>query len=224
MACTGQRQMKALIQQKVRPPRIAVSSAQTLNHSENLRSGGYFIRGDVFMELREGGKLVAEREHRNLITMDASILIARLVKDNAEPPFGVYALGVGSGDSGWDLQNPPAATNTQRALYSELTRKTFASTQFIDGDGLPVAYPTNVVDFTTTFTEAEAVGPLVEMSLLGGNISSNMAVLNPVSPANGTYDPTVDLTDYETCFNYLTFKVLNKPATSTLSITWRLTF
>ena len=36
---------------------------------------------------------------------------------------------------------PPAPTNTQRALYSEITRKTFADTQFVDGDGVPVAYP-----------------------------------------------------------------------------------
>ncbi len=197
-------------------------AALSNRHEEDARVK---IRGDVFFTMRDGktGEVQLERAERNLVVLDASILLARLLKDNAEPPFGAYVLAVGSGDSGWDLQNPPAATNTQRALYSEITRKTFASTQFVDSGGLPVAYPTNIIDFTTTFTESEAVGPLVEMGIIGGNVDTNLAVKNPVSPANGTYDDTVDLTAYETLVNYLTFEVVNKPATSTFSITWRLT-
>lgn len=187
---------------------------------------GHFIRGDVFLTVRDGRtqKVQDHRELRNLVVLDASILIARLMKDNSEPPHGVYALAVGTGDVGWDPMNPPAPTNTQRALYSEITRKTFTSTQFVDSGGVPTAYPTKIVDFTTTYTESEAVGPLVEMGLLGGNISTNMAVRNPVSPPNGPYDDTVDLTNYDTLCNYLTFAVINKPSTSTLSIVWRLTF
>jgi hypothetical protein len=180
-------------------------------------------KGEVFLTLRDGPTGVIQAQHRlNIVTLDASILIARLVKDNAEPPKGAYVLGVGTGDSGWNLQNPPAATNTQRRLFSEVTRKTFSNTQFIDSGGSPTAIPTNVVDFTTTFTESEAVGPLVEMGLIGGNIDSNLAVKNPVP--SGPYDPLVDLTAYETLINYLTFPVVNKPATSTLEIIWRLTF
>jgi hypothetical protein len=192
-------------------------------HQDEVTS---ILRGDVFMTLRDAksGEVLDYREVRNLIVKDASILIARLVKDNAEPPKGAYVLAVGTGNVGWDPMSPPAATNTQRALYSELTRKTFSSTQFVDGGGIPVGYPTNVVDFTTTFTESEAVGPLVEMGILGGNISTNLAVRNPVSPPNGAYDPTVDLTTKETMVNYLTFPVINKPATSTFELTWRLTF
>lgn len=176
------------------------------------------------MSLQSGGVETDRREIRNLIVLDASILLARLAKDNAEPPKGIYALAVGTGDTGWDLQAPPAATNTKRSLYSELARKTFATTQFIDAGGLPVAYPTKVVDFTCTFTEGEAVGAICEMGLLGGNISTNMAVQNPVTPPDGPYDATVDLTTKETMFNALHFPVINKPATSTFSITWRLTF
>lgn len=187
---------------------------------------GYVIRGDVFFTLCEGatGRVQEKREHRNIVVKDASILIARLIKDNDEPPFGAYVLAMGTGDTLWNPMAPPAATNTQRSLYSEITRKTFASTTFIDAGGLPTPTPTNVVDFTTTFSEAEAVGPLVEMSLIGGNISTNLSVRNPVTPPNGSYDPTVDLTTKETVINYLTFAVINKPATSTLTITWRLTF
>ncbi len=184
-----------------------------------------YIRGDVFITLRDGetGEVQDEREVRNIVVLDASILIARLLKNSQEPPYGIFALAIGTGDVGWDLQNPPAATNTQRSLYSELTRKTFSNTQFIDAGGLPSATPTKVVDYTTIYTQAEAVGPLVEMGLIGGNISSNLAVKNPVSPPNGAYDPLVDLTTKETLLNFLTFPVINKPATSTMTIVWRLT-
>lgn len=189
-------------------------------------SGGYKIRGDVFITMRDAttGDVQEEREHRNLVVKDASILIARLVKNNQEPPFGAFCLAIGTGDVGWNVLAPPAATNTQRALYSELSRKTFANTQFIDAGGIPTSIPTNVVDFTTTFSESEAVGPLVEMGIIGGNVSTNLAVRNAVSPPNGPYNPAVDLTSKETILNYLTFAVISKPPTSTLSITWRLTF
>jgi hypothetical protein len=187
---------------------------------------GYHIRGDVFMELRDAttNALLESREHRNLVVKDASVLIARLIKDSSEVPFGAFCLAVGSGDAGWDLMNPPSPTVTQRSLYGEISRKTFVNTQFIDAGGIPVGYPTHVVDFTTTFSESEAVGPLCEMGLVAGNVSSNLSIRNPVLPPNGPYDATVDLTLYETLLNHLTFPVINKPPTSTLTIVWRLTF
>lgn len=198
-------------------------AVRTFQH-EDLRH--HHIRGDVFITMRDGssGDVLEQRELRNLVVLDASLLIARLMKDSAEPPHGIYALAVGTGDVGWNLLAPPAPTNTQRSLYSELTRKTFVTTQFINSVGAPVAYPTNIVDFTTTFSESEAVGPLVEMGLLGGNISTNMSIKNPVLPPNGPYDPTVDLTTKDTLVNYLTFPVIVKPATATITIVWRLTF
>jgi len=184
------------------------------------------IRGDVRMVLRNArtGAIEETREKHNIVVRDASILIARLVKDSQEPPKGAFVLAVGSGDVGWNVMNPPAATDTQRALYAEISRKTFASTQFIGAGGTPVGYPTNVVDFQTIFSEAEAVGPLVEMGLLGGNIDSNLSIQNAVSPPNGPYDATVNLTEAETMLNFLSFAVINKPATSTFQINWRLTF
>lgn len=214
------------IPEKMRSPQGRVSSAFAVRPAEDLKADGYYIRGDVFFKMRDGasGELQWEKKLRNLVVLDASILIARLMKDSAEPPHGIFALAVGSGDTGWNPMAPPAPTNTQRSLYSEITRKTFSDTQFVDGDGVPVAYPTKVVDFTTSYTEAEAVGPLVEMGLIGGNVSSNLSVRNPVTPPNGTYDPTVDLTNFDTLINYLTFPVVNKPATSSFEIVWRLTF
>ena len=207
-------------------PRNQVSSAFAVCPADSFGEKGYYIRGDVFFKMHDGktGELQWESELRNLVVLDASILIARLMKDNQEVPHGVFALAVGSGDSGWNPMSPPAPTNTQRSLYSEITRKTFSDTQFVDANGVPVAYPTKVVDFTTNYTEAEAVGPLVEMGLIGGNVSTNLSVRNPVTPPNGTYNSTVDLTEFDTLVNYLTFPVVNKPATSTFQIVWRLSF
>lgn len=194
--------------------------AFTTRFEENFH---YAPRGDVFITLRDGktGEVQDYREIRNLVVKDASILIARLIKDSQEPPHGAFCLAVGSGDVGWDPMSPPAPTDTQRCLFSEIARKTFSNTEFINSGGVPVAIPTNIVDFTTIFTESEAVGPLVEMGLLGGNVV--VSPRNPVTPSS-PYDPTIDLTAYETELNYLTFPVINKPATSTLQIVWRLTF
>jgi len=216
---------KGLIRREhFKPPANALKLGLGAHHEDHYPRSS--IRGDVIMWLRDGktGELQEERVHRNLVVRDASILIARLLKDSQEAPHGAFALAIGTGDTGWDPMSPPAATDTQRSLYGELTRKTFTSTEFIDSGGSPTAIATNVVDFTTTFTESEAVGPLVEMGLIGGNVDSNMSVQKPVTPPNGAYDPLVDLAQYDTLINYLVFPVINKPATSTFTITWRLSF
>jgi hypothetical protein len=188
-------------------------------------------KGEVFWTLRHSvtGELLSEGHRMNIVTRDASILVARLMKsppvpNTSEPRFGCYALAVGTGDVGWDLQNPPIATDTQRSLYNEISRKQMQVSEFIDGDGGVSGIPTRVVDFTTTFSESEAVGPLVEMGILGGDVDTNLSVTNPILPPNGIYDDTVDVVGKDMLVNYLTFPVINKPATSTLSWTWRLSF
>lgn len=188
------------------------------------------MRGEIFWEMRDVVTGEVTKGHlKNVVTLDASILIARLMKSTAtahqcEPNFGVYALAVGTGDAGWNLQNPPSGTDPQRSLFNELARKAISSSSYVDAEGGVSADPTNVVDFTTSFSESEAVGPLTEMGLLGGDVSTNMAVRNPVLPPNGIYDPTVNLVGKDTLVNYVTFPVINKPATSTLGWTWRLTW
>lgn len=210
-----------MLKELVNQVRQRLTASVTSRVNENVHP----LRGEVILTLRDGatGEVLESRHLKNLIVNDASILVARLIANNVEPSHGLFVLAVGTGDVGWNVLAPPAPTITQRALYAEITRKTFATVQFVDSMGVPVAYPTKTVDFTTTFTESEAVGPLVEMGLIGGNISTNLAIKNPVSPPNGPYDPTVDLTAFETLFNYLTFPVINKPPTATLSITWRIT-
>jgi hypothetical protein len=195
--------------------------------------GGHgYPKGEVFWEVRDSrtGR-VTESGKLNVVTLDASILIARLMKGTgaaiphqSEPSFGVFALAVGTGDISWNPLNPPAATNTQRSLFNELARKQIATTNFINQSGGISGVPTNVVDFNTTFAESEAVGVLTEMGLLGGDVNTNMSITNPVLPPNGTYDPTVNLVGLDTLVNYVTFPAISKPPTSTLSWTWRLTF
>lgn len=187
--------------------------------------------GDIFWELRDEktGDLIDSGVLRNIVTKDASILIARLMKspstpNTSEPSFGIFALAVGTGDVGWDPLNPPAATNTQRSLYNEIGRKQVSSASFIDANGNISSIPTNIVDFTVVFSSAEAVGALTEMGMLGGDVDPNMAVTNPILPPNGTYDPTVDVRGKDILGNYKTFSAISKPLGSTLAFTWRFTF
>lgn len=188
--------------------------------------------GEVFWVLKNSVTGEETRgHHKNVVTLDAGILLATFMKgtgtsvaNQCVPSFGVYALAVGTGDVSWEPMSPPAATVTQRSLYNELSRKTVATTSFIDEEGAISGVRTHIVDFTTTFTESEAVGALTEMGLLGGDVNTNMSIRNPILPPNGSYSPTVDTTGKDILVNYVTFPAINKPPTSTLTWTWRLTW
>jgi len=166
------------------------------------------LHGEYWMYLRDGqtGALLEERHGTNIIVNSASILIARLLKDPNEPGGGITYLAVGTGGSGWNLQNPPQPTVTQTALFAEIGRKAFTTEDvtFIDPiTGDPTIVPTNVVDYTATFAETEAVGAWVEMGLFGGDATS---LIN---------------TGIEV--NYRTFPVINKGNSMTLTIIFRIT-
>lgn len=185
---------------------------------------GIHLKGRVTFSLTDAatGWEILHRERDNVVTLDASILAARLFKDPAEPTHGINMLAIGSGATG-ALLSPNIADNRQRKLNAELARKGFVSTTFRDSDGNSVSYPTNIVDFTTTYGEAEAVGPLNEMGLMS-TISNNTSIRNQNLNAFPTRDTTVDTSDYDVLVNYLTFPVISKPSTAILSITWRLSF
>ena len=171
-------------------------------------------KGEIFIKMGENPTYEDTMKNpdchvKNIIVDVCSELIAEwaftgIITVIGDHVPGILTLAVGTGDPGWDLQNPPAETANQTILESELTRKTFASKTYVDGAGNPTVTRTNVVDFTTTFLEAEAVGPLVEMGLFGGT---------GATATNGG-----------TMINYKTLAVLNKSATSKLTIVWRLTF
>ena len=180
--------------------------------------------GTFIFDMRDAktGQQLHYFEKKNIITLDAGIQAARLFKDKDEPDNSVFMLAIGTGATG-SILSPDAPDSAQRKLNAEIARKPFTSTSFRDASGSAVAYPTNVVNFTTTFGEAEAVGALTEMGLICP-ISTNPLTLNQNPETFPTRTVTLDITPYDVLINYLTFAVVSKPSTSILTITWRLTF
>lgn len=182
-------------------------------------------------------EIVAEKEVKNLIVNTASQLMAYRMAPlqvsetgtdvtTIKNILGLQYLAVGVGilkdptkpydkvtnpvdTTKWDLQNPPAEKLTDFKLYGELFRKPFTSWAFVDSNDNVSTTPTNILKIVTTFMETEAVGPLTEMGLFGGN-------------ANDWTDGAGK--DSGLMFNFKSFAVWNKPADSRLTITWRLTF
>lgn len=185
------------------------------------------LRGHVWIKMVDTrtNEVLLERDFPNLVTLDSGLLIARLTKDPTEPNYGIYMLAVGTGANGNPLA-PDAPSREQRVLNAEIERKAFSSVVFRDALGGISAIPTNVVDYTTIFSESEAVGTLNEMGLISP-ISANPTIKNdnPNQAGQGgqVYDPTIDVTLYDILVNHLTFSVISKPSTATLTITWRIT-
>lgn len=190
--------------EKLRKVLESMCGGYRLRYEESTRP----LKGQYRMILKDStGRIIEERDGKNIIVNAASVLIARLLKDNREPGGGITYLAVGTGAPGWNLQNPPQPTNTQTALFNEIARKAFTTedVSFIDPTtGDPTTVPTNVVDYTATFAETEAVGPLVEMALFGG-------------------DATDIPGQSDTEINYRTFPVINKQNSMTLTIIFRIT-
>lgn len=201
-------------------PRTGMKMGFSLGHTEDhsRMSGEFFLK----MEDARTGEVLASWHKKNLITLDAGILSARLYKDNSEPNRGAYMLTIGTGATG-SILSPDLPDNRQRKLNAEIARKTFSATTFRDTNGIAVSYPTNIVDFTTTFGESEAVGALNEMGIISP-ISDNPSTTNPNPNTFPTYDDTLDITPYDVLINILNFAVISKPSTAILSVTWRLTF
>jgi len=162
------------------------------------------LKGELFIKAYEKGVLVYDYRKHNIIVNTASILIARLLKDNTEPTKGISYLAVGSGASGWNPFDPPAPTTSQTLLESEFERKAIGLSTFVNPEtGEPTTSDTNIVDYSVTFGEAEAIGPIMEMSLFGGDATSERNTGGMV--------------------NWRTFPVLNKTNSMTLTIIFRIT-
>jgi hypothetical protein len=190
--------------------------------------------GRFIFDMRDAktGQSMVYFEENNCLTLDCGILAARLFRNSLEPVAGTSTnkgltmLSIGTGATG-NLLSPDAPQPEQRKLNNQVCRKAFSSAQFRDANGVAVSYPTNVVDFTTTFSESEANGPLNEMGVVA-TYSSNAAVANWIDNGPGTltpvYDPTIDVSAKDLLANMLTFGCIVKPATAILTITWRLSF
>ena len=183
--------------------------------------------GKVFYEMRDSrtGEILYEGEIPNVVTLDAGILSAILYKDSQNPVpnrhNGVFMLAVGTGATG-NILSPDAPQPGQRKLNNEICRKPFSATQYRNTDGVAVAYPTNIVDFTATFGESEAVGALNEMGLIAP-YSHNPFSTNPINNGPSDYDPTIVVSGKDLLSNYTTFGVQVKPAHATVTWTWRFT-
>lgn len=162
------------------------------------------LKGELILKGYEKGELVYEYKHSNVIVNTASILIARLLKDNKEPVAGISYLAVGSGNSGWDLFDPPAPTTSATRLENEYYRKAIEISTFVNPEtGEPTTSYTNIIDFSVTLGEAEGVGPIVELGMFGGDATDQL----------GT----------GTLLNNRTFPVINKTSTMTLTVIFRIT-
>lgn len=113
----------------------------------------------------------------------------------------------------WDLQTSHEESLDTHKLVGELYRKPFTDWKFLDESGNLSVEPTNVLLLSTTFLETDAVGPLTEMGLFGGNGAGDVS-----NKSNG------GIKDGGTMFNYKTFKVWNKPSDARLTVVWKLTF
>jgi len=183
------------------------------------------VKGEVFFELTHPDNTKEVLHRNNIYTLDGGILAAMLFSATArgETISGPLFLAIGSGASG-SILNPDLADNRQRKLNTEVARKEFSSVVFRTSTGEISTVPTNIVDFTTVFTESEASGAsLNEMGLISPK-DLDPLILTPVTDAFPTYNATVDLNDFDRLLNYLTFPVISKISGSVLAITWRLTF
>ena len=206
--------------EKMKPPMEQFRMDLHRHHSENLNFG-MGSEGHVIFDLRwPDGTLIEHWERTNLIVSDCGILVASLLR-NPGSRNGINMLAVGTGAVGVDLLNPDAPKLGQRRLNTEIFRKA-VTTQFRNESGYAVAYPTHIVDFTTTFGEAEANGPLNEMGLMSA-YSSNPLILNPILNGPDDYDPTIDVSQLDLLGNYLPFPVSSKFVGSVLAVTWRFT-
>ena len=70
------------------------------------------------------------------------------------------------------LLNPPAEALTDTKLVGEIFRKPFTSWAFVNENDEPQEHNTNILKLVTTFMESEAVGPITEMGIFGGNAST----------------------------------------------------
>jgi len=165
------------------------------------------LKGELFLKAydwAQDGKLVYDYHHSNIIVNTTSILIARLLKNSSEPRNGISYLAVGSGSGEWDLFDPPAPTTSQISLENEFSRKAIDLSTFVHPEtGEPTNAYTNIVDYAVTFGEGEAVGPIVEMGLFGGDATAEIS--------SGTM------------INWRTFPVINKTSTMSVTVIFRIT-
>lgn len=188
---------------KAKPGKGATFYARLLNPSPELLERHPELQG---LASAYPGVPIAHNE----LTPGFSTLIARLCADPTEPAGGLTYCAFGSGDPGWDAENPPAAVGDETTLEAEFFRKAWASVTFVDEFGTPrtpaeaVSMGLNTVDFEVQLAEGEGTGSIMELGAFGGDAT---AALN-----SGT------LCDYEI------IERIPKPANAALGFVFRWEF
>lgn len=189
-----------------------------------LHNGGsYDIKTNSFSD---DANIIDTVEFPNLIVSNASILMASRMAPSITGHINVptnthyYSSGITHLALGVGASSTTVVTPSVNKLSNEVCRKKFDQWTFIDVNGnVSSSYPTNVLKFSTTFSNQPHIGsyageavPLTEMGLFGGGIS-----------LDGNSTPINDI-DGGTMFNYKVFDVWNKPMGSSLTIMWKITF
>jgi hypothetical protein len=193
--------------------------------------------GHVVNDQLVDGELVARRDFHNLIVDSASRLMAGRMAPGSITggseqsrigsflDHGIQYLAVGFGrlvdptqpydavtnpvDPSYDLQNPPVETLADVTLLGEAYRVPPSTWCFLDGAGEETSQNTNVLKISFTLMENEAVGPITELGLYGGD----------AQPWNAGQGKNTGL-----LFNRKVFAVWNKSVDTRLTVSWKLTF
>jgi hypothetical protein len=193
----------SIFREKYRGAKSSLDIKPILKIDESLLS----LKGELFIkayDMAQDGKLVYNYQHSNIIVNVASILIARLLKNNAEPQNGISYLAIGSGSGLWEPYDPPAPTTSQTRLENEFYRKAIDYSTFVHPEtGEPTSIYTNIVDYSVTLGEGEAVGPILELGLFGGDATSEL--------------------NTGTMVNWRTFPVIYKTSTMSVTVIFRIT-
>ena len=151
------------------------------------------------MQISETGTDVTELQ--NILGLQYLAVGVGVLKDPTKP----YDKVTNPVDQAmWDILDPPEAQLTDVKLVGEIARKPFTSWAFVDENDQISEVPTNILKLVTTFTETEAVGPLTEMGLYGGNAT--------------------DEKDSGYLFNRKSYSIWSKSSDSRLTISWRISF
>jgi hypothetical protein len=175
-----------------------------IQHKEPLEFIPYGDGDPTHGYFRIPESVMSERHMKNMIVNQASVFMAKRMRPGTSWGSGIGYLEIGTGVGSGSTQSPEPEDPAQTGLREPLVRKAITSWTCLDENGDPTAEDTNVLQFTTTFTEEEAVGALVEMGLFGGDADENI----------GT----------GMMFNYKVFPVINKDESMQLTIVWKVTF
>lgn len=166
-------------------------------------------------------------EAKNLIVNSSAFLFSRMLLNSLEPSFGVWGLAIGaggSGQNGWSATQQPDPVVTNNAMVSEILRKQFSSSTFLDANGNPTSAITTTIQVQTILnaTTDNITQPIREMGLIGGGTTS-AAAGGPTNMQTAPYfDPNNPIANSIILLNYKTLPSFSLPPNISVAIDWSL--